>query len=87
VKLTDEQLQVIKALADMVKEAFRKMAEAFAKLIEGMKTIAMWIDEVYFVEQEKINHVRSSWVPCADSRRKPQVLDRKPRFAVRKVIR
>lgn len=86
-KLTDEQLQVIKALADMVKEAFRKMAEAFAKLIEGVKTTAMWIDEVYFVEQEKIHHVRSSWASSIDSRRKHQVLDRKPRFAVRKVIR
>jgi len=94
VKLTDEQLQAINALVDLVKETFRKIKEFFRKLAQTLvqlvnheKSIAMWIDEVYFVEQEKIDHVRLGWVSCVDSRRKPQVLDRKPRFTVRKVIR
>lgn len=74
--------KISEAFAELTKIMYEKM-ERFS---EAFESIEDQVDE--YLEWKKQNeHMRSTWFIPIDTRTKSQVIDNKPKFVVRKVIR
>lgn len=69
-----------------ISKSFAELWETVAEKLERLKDLFDSTDD-YLEWKRKQEHMRASWVVPVDTRVKSQVVDNKPKFIVRKVIR
>ena len=69
-----------------VVETSQLLFERIAKAYEVFKTQYIYLLVKYYEKKEHIESIRSGWNVKNDTRRMSQVLDRRPKVIVRKVI-